>query len=138
MRNGVPWEGSAFFGYIPGDSTKLGFDIYTASVDDTLLFENLTIQLIPFQVGKYKCVRTTDERYGKTNPGGLYFIGYYDEFDATWQVYDGKDSYFTLESYDSVTHIIKGSFDVYLKRDFGAYTKYLDLEGGTVEAKISL
>jgi hypothetical protein len=129
MRNGVPWEGSAGFGYIPGDSTKLGFDISTVTEEDTVLLETLSIQLIPFQVGKYQCVPSNDAKYGKANPGAIFAIGYDDQVEASWGVYDGKDSYFTLESYDSVTKIVKGRFDIYLKRSYGPYTKYLDLEG---------
>ncbi len=141
MRNSTMWEGSALCAYNNfEDSTHFALLAGTADAD-TVTLESLGMVRIPLKLGTYKFFRNNvNANSDNPGPGCRFWIGYYDEYDASWDVAINKESSITVESYDTVSKIIKGRFDVYLVKDQGVinYTDNLSFEGGTFEAKLAL
>lgn len=76
------------------------------------MIEDLAFVRIPLKVGKYRLTSSPDSEQS------IYWVGYYDEIDALYEVAKSTENYLWIDSYDSVTKLITGRFQSsYTKSD---------------------
>lgn len=102
-RDGKEWTGSSTGMIHNDDPTKVGF-LFNTFDTDTVVIEELAFVSIPLKVGQYVLTNT------HTQPQSIYWVGYYDEIDALYQIAKRTESYLWIESYDPATKLITGRF----------------------------
>ena len=128
---GKDWIGSSNASFQYNDSTIVAFEFHTFDTD-TMFLEEMVFIRIPLKVGKY---RLTDSH---TSAKGIYWVGYFDEIDALYDIamplvplnnngqYLGTSllaekarSYLWIDAYDPATKLITGRFQA-------SYVKHLN------------
>jgi hypothetical protein len=131
-RDGVEWEGSGSWNYIYSDSSKIGFAFSTYD-SDTMMLEQVGMFLIPLKPGKYVLSASTGNF---TKPSGSYWVGYYDETDASYKIDESRSNYLWLDAYDPVKKVAKGRFQAHFLRkesNLHNYPEEVSFEDGEFE-----
>ncbi len=134
-RQGKEWKGSGGWSYISTDSSKMTL-LFRTFYSDTILLESFSLVLLPLKEGKYEL--STDFSANK-RPSSLYWVGYYDEIDALYNIDGYRKSHVWIDAYDPVKQLIKGRFQVYFFRERSElfnYPKGISFENGEFEVSL--
>ena len=108
-QNGIPWRGDPVCRYDVIDRTTLFIQLDSFAPRWT---EVLSFWEIPPVVGTYEVFGSTGTNDGKAN-ASFYYLGY-DVLLAGYRPLEGGNNRFVLESIDTTSKEIKGSFDLTL------------------------
>ena len=134
-RDGAAWEGSGSWTYVYSDSSKISLGFQTFDMD-TMLIEQMGLFLIPLQEGKH-VLHAYSGDFSKT--GASYWVGYYDETDASYKIDESRNNYMWIDSYDPVKKTVKGRFQAYFSREESHlfnYPEAVAFEDGEFEVSI--
>jgi hypothetical protein len=143
-RNGQDWEGSAWWTYVNGDSTKIHFVVNTFDIQgqDTIIIEEFGFLNIPTKVDDYAL--TDFEEKAKLLPTAVYGLRIDDQADALWVTDTKYPNTVTVTSFDETSGMIKGRFNLVFKKlidgrdEEGGFPSKVTFEEGTFEAKRGL
>ena len=131
-RDGQDWIGSSNASLENADGTQVGFAFHTFDAD-TMFIEELGFVRIPLKVGKYWLTNSA------TSLQSIYWIGYFDETDAFYEVENNSNSYLWIDSYDPATKLITGRFQAFYEKTRNTlfnYPEFVNFTDGTFSVKL--
>jgi hypothetical protein len=143
-RNGQDWEGSAWWAYVSGDSSKISLIVNTFDIQgqDTIIIEEFGFLNIPKKVDNY--IMSDFEGQLKLLPTAIYGLGIDDQADAFWGVNTKFSNTVAIISFDEVSGTVRGRFNLVFKKsidtreDEGGFPSKVSFEDGTFEARRGL